>query len=135
MKRLGILVLGVVLSLACASTPYPYGRELETDLTLELRPGEQQIERGHPNALIDGLGHYLFSLPAKLLLLDWKVGNHDISEETESSLREYLEANGLCNVKVRLNQYAPGGEWSRLARNRAMPGAWRWTLGLVTVSM
>jgi hypothetical protein len=135
MKRIGVLALSVVFSLACASTPYPYGRDLETDLTLQLRPGEEQIERGRPNLLLDGLGHYLFSLPSKLLLLDWKVGNHDISEETQDSLREYLDANGLCNVKVRLNQYAPGGEWSRLARNRAMPAAWRWTLGLMTVTM
>lgn len=135
MKRIGVLALSAVFSLACAISPYPYGRDLETDPSLELRPGEEQIERGRPNALLDGVGHYLFSLPAKLLLLDWKVDNHDISEETQTSLREYLDANGLCTVKVRLNQYSPGGEWSRLARNRTMPAGWRWTLGLVTVTM
>jgi hypothetical protein len=135
MKPSFVLVLPVVFTLACASTPYPYGHALETDLSLKLRPGEEQIERGRPHALVDGLGHYLFSLPSKLLLLDWKVGNHDISETTEADLREYLDANGLCNVKVRLNQYAPGGEWSRLARNREMPAVWRWTLGAVAVSM
>jgi hypothetical protein len=134
MRRIGSLSLCAFV-LACASTPYPYGRALETELTLRLRPGEEQIERGRPHKLVDGLGHYLFSIPSKLLLLDWKVDNHDISEETEAGLREYLDANGLCNVKVRLNQYAPGGEWSRLARNREMPLGWRWTLGLYTVTM
>jgi hypothetical protein len=135
MKRIGTLLLLATFSLACASTPYPYGEDLETDLTLELQPGESQVERGRPQAVIDGFGHYLFSLPAKLLLLNWKVNNHNISAETEASLREYLDANGLCSVKVRLNQYAPGGEWSRLARNREMPAAWRWTLGMFTVAM
>ena len=52
---------------------------------------------------------------------------------TEASILEYLDANGLCNVKVRLNQYAPGGEWSRLVRNGEMPMAWRWTLGMLSV--
>ena len=118
MKRIGILLLLGTFALACASTPYPYGRDLETDLSLKLRSGEEQIERGRPHKLIDGVGHYLFSLPAKLLLIDWRVDNHDISAGTEASLLEYLDANGLCNVKVRLNQYSPGGEWSRLVRNR-----------------
>lgn len=135
MKRIGILLLLGSFALACASTPYPYGRELETDLTLKLRSGEEQIERGRSHKLIDGVGHYLFSLPAKLLLLDWKVDNHDISEETEGSLLEYLDANGLCDVKVRLNQYSPGGEWGRLVRNREMPMGWRWTLGMLSVTM
>jgi hypothetical protein len=135
MQRVGILALLATFFLACASTPYPYGHDLETDLSLKLRPGEPQIEEGRPHKLVDGLGHYLFSIPAKLLLLNWKVGNHNISEETEQSIREYLDANELCNVKVRLNQYTPGAEWSRLARNREMPAAWRWTLGLVTVTI
>jgi hypothetical protein len=128
------LVLSILLLSGCASDPYVFGHDLEGDLTLDLRSGETQVERGRPNAFIDGLGHYLFSLPAKLLLLNWHVDNHDISTETEASLREYLDANGLCRVKVRLNQYAPGGEWSRLARNREMPAGWRWTLGLLTVT-
>jgi hypothetical protein len=135
MKRIGTLLLLATFSLACVSTPYPYGEDLESDLTLKLLPGESRIERGRPHGVIDGMGHYFFSLPAKLLLLNWKVDNHDISAETEASIREYLDANGLCSVKVRLNQYAPGREWSRLFRNREMPAAWRWTLGLMAVSM
>jgi hypothetical protein len=117
----------------CASLPYEPGRNLEGELTLPLRPGESQAERGRPHPLVDGLGHYLFSLPSKVLLLDWRMNNHDVSEATEAALLLYLRANGLCDVKVRINQYAPGGEWRRLARNREMPGGWRWTLGLVAV--
>jgi hypothetical protein len=129
-----IVVLAASLLSGCVSDPYVFGQDLEGDLSLDLRSGEVQVERGRPNAFVDGLGHYLFSLPSKLLLLSWRANNHDISPETEASLREYLDANGLCRVKVRLNQYAPGGEWSRLARNREMPAGWRWTLGLLTVA-
>jgi hypothetical protein len=122
------------VALACATTPYPFVAEAENPLTLQLREGEAQIERGEPNAWVDGFGHYFFSLPSKLILLDWKVDDHRITPEVEASLEEYLHANGLCNTKVRLNQYAPGGEWRRLFKNREVPGGWRYTLGLLSVS-
>jgi hypothetical protein len=128
------LLAAALLLAGCATTPYPFAAHGETRLTLALREGEPQIERGAPNAWIDGLGHYFFSLPAKLLLLDWKVDDHDIPPEVERDLEEYLHANGLCNTKVRLNQYAPGGEWRRLFRNREMPAGWRYTVGLLAVS-
>ncbi|MGH0036310.1 MAG: hypothetical protein ACQGVK_14885 [Myxococcota bacterium] len=118
---------------ACVSTPYEFGRDLDTELTLQLNEGESQIERGRPNAFLDGIGHYLISLPSKILLLSWSLNNHDISDETQAELEEYLEANDLGAVKVRLNQYDPGGEWSRLARNREMPAGWRWSLGLLSL--
>ena len=86
----------------------------ETDLTLTLRKSETQIERGEPQRWVDGFGHYFFSLPSKLVLLDWRMNNHDVSPEVERSIQEYLWANGLCNEKMRINQYAPGGEWRRL---------------------
>lgn len=128
------LVAAVWLAAGCASTPYSFAEHGETELTLQLREGEGQFERGRPNAWIDGFGHYFFSLPSKLLLLNWKVDNHDISNEVEQSVREYLWANGLCNTKVRLNQYAPGGEYRRLFKNREMPGFWRFTLGIISVT-
>lgn len=129
-----LALLLVWSSSGCASIPYPYAVGTETDLTLKLRPGETQIERGRPQAFVDGIGHYFFSLPSKLLLLSWRLDNHDISAETEEALQVYLRDNGLCDVKVRLNQYAPGAEWKRLFRNREMPGGWRYTFGLLSVS-
>jgi hypothetical protein len=128
------LLAAAQLAAGCATTPYPFAAHGETSLTLSLREGEQQLEHGAPNAWIDGLGHYFFSLPSKLVLLNWKVDNHDIPPEVERSLEEYLHANSLCNVKVRLNQYAPGGEWKRLFKNREMPAGWRFTLGLLSVA-
>lgn len=128
------MLLPLLIATACAKTPYAFAPETESELTLKLRPDEPQIERGRPNAWIDGFGHYFFSLPTKLLLLNWKVDDHDIPPEVEQALATYLHANGLCHTKVRLNQYAPGAEWRRLFRNREMPAGWRFTLGILSVS-
>ena len=129
-----ISALWLIAALGCASTPY-VPTTAEDDATLALRPGEARVERGRPQAFVDGLGHYLFSLPVKLALLSWHVENHDVSPETETALLEYLDENRLCRVKVRFNQYAPGGEYSRLFRNRDVGGFWRYTLGLLSVTM
>ncbi|OGV60062.1 MAG: hypothetical protein A2283_19855, partial [Lentisphaerae bacterium RIFOXYA12_FULL_48_11] len=77
----------------------------------------------------DILGN-IFSIPSKILLLHWKVDRHNISSNTVSSLRRYLADNEMNSVKVRLNEYAPGGEWSRLFRNKSVGAGWRYTLGL-----
>ncbi len=123
-----------LLATGCTkSTPYRFGSGLETPLTLALRPGEAQFERGRPVALLDAVGHYLISLPGKILLLDWQIDRHRIEAEVEDSLAAYLAENDLPSVKVRLNQYAPGNEWSRLFRNREMPGGWRYTVGVLSV--
>jgi hypothetical protein len=132
MIRFFSAVLALVVLTGCAAVPYPYGQDIEGPQYLQLRDNETQIERGRPNAFVDGLGHYLFSLPTKLILWNWRVENHDITPETEQALRDYLAANGLQNVKVRLNEYAPGGEWSRLVRNREIGGGWRYTLGALS---
>ncbi len=128
------LAIGFALSVGCVSTPYEYGHDLEGELSLPLRPGEEQIVRGVPNVFLDGIGHYLISLPSKIILLRWNVNDHDISPETEAALRAYLHENGLYNVKVRLNQYAPGGEWRRLSRNQDVGAFWRWSFGLITTT-
>ena len=47
------------------------------------------------------------------------MNNHDISDETVDTLETYLQANGLCDVKVRINQYSrvrSGSGSSRTAR-------------------
>ena len=130
----GLLVTAALLLGGCASTPYRLHEGLETDFTLRLLEDEPQIERGRPNAWVDGFGHYFFSLPTKLILLNWRVNNHRISQEVEDALQIYLWANGLCNTKVRINQYAPGDEYRRLFANGEMPVGWRYTLGLLSVT-
>ncbi len=124
------LLLVAALAAGCAKVPYDPGANLEGPKTLKLRPGEPQVERGKPLWLLDGLGHYVFSLPTKLLLWDWRACNHSIPPDAEAKLQQYLAANGLQNVKVRLNQYSPGGEWWRLAHNRDFNPFWRYVLGV-----
>ena len=129
---LSLLVAG------CATQRYPlYGERIESEKVTKLRPNELQIERGQKNTFtkwfVDGPAHYLFSLPTKILLLNWKMGNRNISAETEAALVEYLDKNELRNVKIRLNQYAPGDEWSRLFRNREVGAFWRFTNGFFSV--
>jgi hypothetical protein len=118
----------------CATVPYHYGSGRERADFRPIRPAETQIDRGRPVPLVDGAGHYIVSLPSKLILLNWQVDNHRISAETETMLADYLAANELTGVKVRLNQYAPGGEWRRLFKNREMPGFFKYTVGLLTTS-
>ncbi len=134
MIRCWWLLLITLLVCGCAAAPYSYTQNIESPEILKLRPSEKQVNRGRPQAFVDGLGHYVFSLPTKLILWNWQVENHHISPETEQRLQKYLAANDLPNVKVRINEYAPGGEWSRLVRNREISGFWRYTLGaLATV--
>ena len=131
MKSAGLLpLLLAALVSGCATVPYPHGRNIETANMLQLRPGEPQIERGRPNALIDGIG-WVFGIPAKIILLDSRMDNHVISTNVEQALIEYLATNDLRNVKVRINEYAPGGEWSRLFRNKSVGWGWRYTIGII----
>jgi hypothetical protein len=104
---------------------------------VKLAPGELQIETGSPYGFLDFAGSWLnpTSLLGKLFLWDLRVQNHQVSDTTVATLQEYLDDNGLKDVKVRINQYAPGGEWSRLFRNRAVGAGWRYTLGLVSVAL
>src|SRR5574337_1097892 len=76
----GVLVLGIS---GCAAIPYPLGEE--TANILELRRGETQIEHGRPYTAPDIAGN-VFGIPAKILLLNWRIENHDISPETEAML-------------------------------------------------
>ena len=128
-----LLFLSINLLIGCATVPYQFGSQIEDENTLKLRLGECQVERGEPEPFLDGLGHYVLSLPTKLVLWSWKVDNHDISKETEEKLIQYLADNDLNNVKVRLNQYEPADEWSRLQRNKAVSAGWRYTLGTLSI--
>lgn len=116
----------------CAAVPYTFSTGDISANTAKFEPAEPQIERGEPYAVIDGLGHYLFSLPTKLVLFNWDIENHDISPGTEAALSAYIEKNNLKDVKIRLNQYSPGGEWVRLVDNEAVGWGWRYTVGLLS---
>ncbi|MBU0729035.1 MAG: hypothetical protein KKE17_09960 [Proteobacteria bacterium] len=130
-----LLALSLITLSACATVPYKYGEDIESVNTLMLKENEKQIVRGRPVGFVDGLGHYFFSIPSKLILWSWKVENHDISTDTESAISKYLVDNDLNNVKIRINQYSPGSEWQRLFKNRDMPGFFRFTVGFVSTTL
>ena len=102
---------------------------LPSELT---RADESQIERRQPRPLIDGCG-WLWGIPAKVVLWNAKVENHDISRETEQVLAEYLAANHLEEIKVRANQYRPLDDWKRLTRNKSVAWPWSYTIGTLSV--
>lgn len=130
-RSLSALVLVLVSGSAasCATLPYTYGADHDGPVLLE--KGESQISRGRPIGWLDALGHYVFSLPSKLILWNRDVDRHSVSPETEAVLREYLADNGLQGVKVRLNEYSPGGEWRRLVKNDSVHWSFRYTVGVL----
>jgi hypothetical protein len=133
---IAVIILTVVLN-GCAHVPYSPGPGSVNPDNVKLREYESQIEIGRPHKLLDFAGSWLNpgSLIAKLLLWDTRVQDHTVSEETRLALQQYLIDNNLHDVKVRINQYSPGAEWSRLFRNRSVGGGWRYTLGILSVSL
>ncbi|MDD4869419.1 MAG: hypothetical protein PHR77_02570 [Kiritimatiellae bacterium] len=131
-QNLGVfLPLMVIISFSsgCATVPYHYSKSAQRPPSLALREGEEQVEKGRPCLPVDLLGNVI-AIPSKIILWHWKVDRHNISTNTISVLNQYLADNELNCVKVRLNEYAPGGEWSRLFRNKSVGAGWRYTIGL-----
>lgn len=93
---------------------------------------EPQIQRGKQRPVIDTIG-WVLGIPGRLLLWDPRIDNHYISVATEAELSEYLAANGLDHVAVRLNQYAPLQDWRRLRANKTVGWGYRYTLGTLSV--
>lgn len=94
--------------------------------------GESQIQRGEPRPVIDALG-WVLGIPSKILLWDLRADNHRISPQTEAAMQQYLQQNRLNSVRVRLNQYRPGEDWSRLAKNKSVGAPWRYSIGALSV--
>ncbi len=129
------LLLAIVLGSAagCAAIPYQYCGNLHTEHDAPLEACEPQIEQGRPLGMVDALG-WVVGIPSKIIMLDRRINNHDVSLQTELTMQEYLAANGLDKVKVRLNEYDPAGEWKRLVRNESVGWPIRYTLGTVAVA-
>lgn len=89
-----------------------------------------QIEHGRPNRFLDTSGRIL-GFERRLLLWDLRINNHRVSPKTEQIVAEYLSANNLTEVLVRVNQYAPLAEWKRLMTNRRVGAGWRYTMGVL----
>lgn len=92
-----------------------------------------QIERGKRRPVLDVAG-WVIGIPSKVILWDRRVENHNVSAETERSIRRYLDDNDLEHVKVRINQYAPLADWRRLRANTTVGWGYRYTLGAMSVA-
>ncbi|WP_231934247.1 hypothetical protein [Botrimarina colliarenosi] len=88
------------------------------------------IEHGEPNKVLDGVG-WMIGVPSKLMLLDSRADNHQISPETVEEACDFLASHEVDGVMVRVNQYDPLGEWKRLAQNDRVGLGWRATVGAV----
>jgi hypothetical protein len=122
----------LVLCAGCTSGPYQYRGDLHTECDAAIAPGESQIVRGRPAPVLDTVG-WVVGVPAKIVMLDHRIDNHNVSPETEMRIHEYLACNGLDKVKVRVNQYDPWGEWKRLNHNESVGWPLRYTFGTLSV--
>jgi hypothetical protein len=132
--RLRFLACVGLLLFGCASAPEIYHptEQRYAKNQIELNHGLPQIERGRAVPLLDGLNHYVLSLPVKLLLLNWRLQDHRLPQRNERILAQYLALNQLRSVKVRHNQWAPIDEWRRMWSNDQVGIGYRATLGMVT---
>jgi len=99
--------------------------------TADHQPQAVDVEVGQPAPLIDGIG-WAFGIPRKILLWDRRADNHNVSDTTVGQVAQYIDDRNLHDVKVRVNQYDPGGEWKRLASNKRVGAGWRYTVGAIT---
>jgi len=95
--------------------------------------GESQIEVGKPNIAVDSVGN-LLGLPSKVLLLNSKMENHNVSPETVKFIEQYIDDNPeeMKDTKIRINQFAPVGEFKRLTKNKKVKWWWRVFPGIPT---
>lgn len=123
-----LCVVGLLLQ-GCASLPYP-PCDLSIDRHRITATNEPQFVRGRTNVVVDSIG-WVVGIPVKVLLLDRRMENHRIDPAVEESLKAYLAFNQLDDIKVRINQYAPGAEFMRLTRNKNVGAGWRYTTGML----
>jgi hypothetical protein len=90
-----------------------------------------QIERGAPRPIIDGIG-WLVGIPGKIVLWNRRVDNHNVSENCEAQIAQYITIHELEDTKVRINEYAPLDEWRRLRDNKSVGAGWRYTVGAIS---
>lgn len=120
-RRLTVIVYLVAASLVGCATTVPYVGQ----------GPHPQITRGRPVPIVDFLGN-VFGLLSKLVLWEWKVDQHWVSEDTERYLVRYIDAPETLTegTHYSLNEYAPGRYLKRLWHNRKVAWPYRLLIGL-----
>lgn len=131
--RANVLLLALAACLialsGCKVGPYQYSH-FHADG--ERGPENVTIEYGKPNKTLDRIGK-IVGFPAKILPMNAKINDHEISRATENKLRDYLARNDLNDVAVFINHYDPQQQWQRLRENKRIGAGWRYTVGAMSV--
>lgn len=127
-----LLAVGIAVccEIGCVSSNPRYDNFQSSDL----QDSEVTVAYGRPHRFADGLAS-LVGLPERVLTLHPNVNNHQFSDSTRRHLLSYLEKNDLTDVYVRVNQYDPVGEWRRLRDNERIAPGWKYTVGLLPLTM
>lgn len=96
--------------------------------------GTAEIKEGWRIWPLDVLGN-IVGILGKIILFNWKVERHRITEPTKLAVDEYLKENAdrLGNLAIQYNRYAPQDAWRRLFSNKRVKWPYRYTIGLLTV--
>jgi hypothetical protein len=97
-----------------------------------IEANQNPIEMGRPVKWLDTAG-WICGIPGKIMLWDRRIDNHRMTEKTIETTAEYLQANTMPHLKVRMNQYAPIEDFKRLRKNTTVAWPYRYTLGLLSV--
>lgn len=129
-----LLVTAIIFTTGCASNNYTYKSD-RAEMDNPLYPTmEHQIIVGAPHRFLDASDWYwVGSLLGKLIIWNKNIDSHEVSDETLSYLNDYLQKNEMDNVQILVNTYKPGNQIVRLAKNRSMGAAWRYTFGALSV--
>ncbi len=122
--KINIICVYAIIVLGCASAKT--ASNPDQNLSTTNWQHESQIEVGMPNIVVDGLGN-IISIPKKIILLDTRIDNHSISPKTQEALKHYIQDHPkfMQDTKVRINQFAPVGEFKRLIKNKKVRWWWR----------
>ncbi len=91
--------------------------------------GDAQIKTGIRFIPLDWLGN-LTGVVNKIIIFNWRVNRHRITEDTREAVRAYLNAHPeLGDINVQLNRWAPVDAMKRLFTNQRVGWPYRFTIG------
>lgn len=96
--------------------------------------GSPEVKEGKRILPVDWLGN-LVGLLDKLILWNWKVKRHNITEPTDQAIQAYLDAHPaeLGDVVVQVNRWAPVDSMRRLVGNKRVKWPYRVLFGFASV--
>ncbi|HEX4129981.1 MAG TPA: hypothetical protein VHZ24_08050 [Pirellulales bacterium] len=112
----------------CAKGPYVFSR---FEHAPDAAPMNVVVEYGKPMKRLDRMA-WVIGIPKRILPLNAKIDNHQISAETTAKLVTFLEENDLADIHVYVNHYDPRGQWQRMRENTSVGAGWRYSLGTVS---